>query len=94
MNGEHEMSEFFKAAFFQYEGATCIRCSTTGRETTWFFRVPQFDAEIIEEHFADDEMPILLKPFVAAQKAVDSFRVQARKNFGEWIGPKYAQVAA
>lgn len=94
MKGEVAISDFAKASFFQYEGALCIRCSTSGSEAVWFFRVPQFDAEIIEEHWADLDLAILLQPFLVAQRAVSSFRNQARQNHGEWTSPLYAQTGA
>jgi len=94
LRGEQEISDLLKAAFLQYEGALCIRCSTMGNSATWFFRVPEFDAEIIEEHFADQTLTIEFHPFIRAWKAVESFRNQARRNMGEWTSDRYAERAS
>jgi hypothetical protein len=93
LRGEQEISDLLKAVFYQYEGALCIRCSTMGNSALWLFRVPEFDAEIIEEHFADQNITIEFHPFTKAWKAVESFRNQARHNMGEWISPLYAARA-
>ena len=96
MRGEVEVTGMFESSMFQYEGALCIKCTVTRTEqgknqTTWTFRVPEHDAEIIREHYADPSMTVELPAFIRAVKEVSMFQSSADKNCGWWSSPLYAQ---
>jgi hypothetical protein len=90
-NGEVDISEFFKAVFFQYNGLLCISCRTHERGATWTFRAASLDLPILEEQYADETTAIYLKSWVRAEREVASFQSQAKRNMGIWISARYAE---
>ena len=89
---EIEVTDYHLAALMQYEGALCISCRTGGSDTTWVFRVPQLDAEYIQQDFANDETTVFLKSFLKSLNEVASFRNFARRSLsGEWRSERYSE---
>jgi hypothetical protein len=94
MKGEAEVSDYFLAILYQYNGVPCIRCHVNGGNATWTFRCPQFDKEIIEQEFCNAESSVVLSAWIDAQKSIDSFRTQAKRGCGEWVSDRYAERAS
>lgn len=91
VNGEVEISEYFRACLYFYNGLPCVKAIVGGRGCTYTFRCAEFDSLAIAEEFDTPGQTVELKAWIDAQKTADRYKVNAKQNCGVWTAPEYAR---
>jgi hypothetical protein len=100
MKGEVEVTDYFEAILFAYEGVPCTKVVSTqsasgpGRINTYTFVCPEHDATAIKEDFANQELAINMAAWINSTKHIDTLTVRARKAYGVWTSEAYCKARA
>jgi hypothetical protein len=90
---EQVVTDIFLAAYVNYLGFDCLKCTTPNREfTQWTFLVPEFDLRIMQDEISDPETAIMIKGYVAAFQSMAEYRKAANRNGGEWTSTQWREI--
>ncbi len=91
---EVTVSDVFVATMFQYNGCPCVKVEGFGNsDMTYTFRVPQFDAQIIQEELTAN-IAVYVNDWIKALKHIQRLQKAAKDSGGVWTSPEYAKAGA